>query len=129
MWKEHAEHLLRTLRKDYTVTDDWKGEKYNGITIDWDYVKRQVHLSMPGYAKAALQQFNHPAPEKQQDSPYLYTPPKYGQRVQYATKATDAPLLDSAGKKFIQQVCGKFLYYGRAVDNTILVAISAIAAH
>ena len=25
-------------------------------------------------------------------------------------------------------MCGKFLYYGRAVDNTILVAISAIAA-
>ena len=24
--KEEEEHLLRTLKKDYTVTDDWKGE-------------------------------------------------------------------------------------------------------
>ena len=83
---------------------------------------------MPGYIKAALQQFGHPMPTKRQDSPYPYTPPKYGQKVQYATKADDAPLLNETDKRFIQRVCGKFLYYGRAVDNTILVAISAIAA-
>ena len=48
--------------------------------------------------------------------------------MQYATKSDGAPLLDKDGKRFIQKVCGKFLYYGRAVDSTILVAISAIAA-
>ena len=37
-------------------------------------------------------------------------------------------IFDSAGKKVIQQVCRKCLYYGRAVNNTILVAISAIPA-
>ena len=83
---------------------------------------------MPGYVKAALQQFGHPTPTKRQDSPYPYTPPKYGQKVQYALKADNTPLLGEADKRFIQQVCGKFLYYGQAVDNTILVAISAIAA-
>ena len=31
-------------------------------------------------------------------------------------------------RKNIQQVCGKFLFYGQAVDSTILTAISAIAS-
>ena len=30
------------------------------------------------------------------------------------------------GKKFIQRVCGKFLFLGRAVDSTLLCPISAI---
>ena len=36
-----------------------------------------------------------------------------------------APLLDAKGKKFIQQVCGKFLFLGRAVDAALLCPIIA----
>ncbi len=36
------------------------------------------------------------------------------------------PLLDDKAKHFIQQVCGKFLFLGRAVDSTILCPIRAI---
>jgi hypothetical protein len=36
-----------------------------------------------------------------------------------------APPLDANDKKFIQQVCGKFLFLGRAVDSTILCPVSA----
>eukprot|EP00804_Cyclotella_cryptica_P021214 CCRYP_001507-RE/>CCRYP_001507-RE protein AED:0.24 eAED:0.20 QI:0/-1/0/1/-1/1/1/0/265 len=39
-----------------------------------------------------------------------------------------APLLNQNGKKFIQQVCSKFLFLGRAVDPTLLCHISAIAS-
>ena len=38
------------------------------------------------------------------------------------------PPLDAKGKNFIQRVNGKFLYLGRAVDLTILTALSALAA-
>jgi hypothetical protein len=38
------------------------------------------------------------------------------------------PLLDNKAKWFIQQVCGKFLFLGRAVDSTLLCPISAIAS-
>ena len=31
-------------------------------------------------------------------------------------------------RKFIQQVCGKFLFYGKAADSTILTSLSAIAS-
>ena len=119
---------MGALKKNYEITDDWKGEKYIGITLDWDYERRQVHLSMPGYVKRALQQFNHPAPSKRQNSPYPNVPIKYGATKQYATTRVDAPAVSAADKKIIQQVCGKFLFYGRAVDSTILTAISAIAS-
>ena len=38
------------------------------------------------------------------------------------------PPLSKEEKKIIQQVTGKFLFYGRAVDPTMLTALSAIAS-
>jgi hypothetical protein len=52
--KEHALHLKQTLEENYKVTLEWEGRRYIGITLDWDYKRRQVHLSMPGYIKKAL---------------------------------------------------------------------------
>ena len=40
----------------------------------------------------------------------------------------DSPSVGDDKKKFIQQVLGSFLYYGRAVDLMILHALNAIAA-
>ena len=99
-----------------------------GIDLDWDYEKRQVHHLMKDYVKKALKQFNHLAPAKRQDLPFLFTPPKYGTKKQYAYQQSTAPELSKKDKKFIQQVCGKFLFYGRAIDSTILTLISAIAS-
>ena len=39
-----------------------------------------------------------------------------------------SPTLNDDDKIFIQQVTGTFLYYVRAVDSTMLVALRAIAA-
>jgi hypothetical protein len=124
--KEHALHLKQTLTADYAVTTEWDGKRYIGITLDWDYKRRQVHLSMPGYIQKALKQFQHVASTKQQQ-PYPSAPINYGAKKQYATQQSSSPLLDAKGKKFIQQVCGKFLFLGRAVDSTLLCPISAIA--
>ena len=57
--EQHAKHLLSVLRKHYKVTDDWEGAKYAGVTIDWDYDARQVHLLMPGYCREVLTCFGH----------------------------------------------------------------------
>ena len=119
---------MKTLKKDYTVTEDWKGNKYIGITLDWDYDKGQVHLTMPGYVKKALKQFQHETPKKHQNSPFPYTEPTYGATKQYAKEESKTAKLDKKGKRFVQQVCGKFLFYGRAVDSTVLTPISAIAS-
>ena len=126
--KQHALHLKSVLENHYKITEDWSASRYIGMTIDWDYDKKQVHLSMPGYVAKALKQFGHVKPTKRQDSPYPSTPIKYGARKQYAMEESKAPPLNKKGKKFIQQVCGKFLYLGRAIDSTLLCPISAIAS-
>jgi len=121
-------HLLAVLKEHYTVTTNWTGTRYIGITLDWDYVKWQVHLSMRGYVAKALKQFNHPKPTTPQHAPFPSTPIKYGAKKQYATLKSTSPPLNQADKHFIQQVCGKFLFLGRTVDPTLLCPISAIAS-
>ena len=82
--KQHAKHLVESLEAaKYRVKTDWKGNKYIGITLDWDYTKRQVHLSMPGYKEKGLTQFQHETPTTRQDQPHPHTPPTYGATIQY----------------------------------------------
>ena len=82
---------------------------------------------MPGYLAKALQRFNHPTPAKQQNSPHPHITPNYGAKVQYSTADEDSPPLNKEDTKYIQAVAGTLLYYGRAVDNTILTSLSAVA--
>jgi len=77
--------------------------------------------------KKALKQIQHIV-GKLQHSPYPSVPIQYGAKKQYATQELTAPVLDDKAKRFIQQVCRKFLFLGRAVDSTLLCPISAIAS-
>ena len=67
--RAHAEHLVTTLRKYHTLKTDWAGTLYCGIKLKWDYTRRTVYLSMPGYIKAALLKYQHPEPRKLQHTP------------------------------------------------------------
>ncbi len=124
--KEHAQNLKNALKKHYKLTCDWTGKRYIRITLDWDYNKRHVHLSMPNYVQKALKYFQHKA-GKLQHAPYQSAPIQYGAKEQYTTQESKATLLDDKTKWFIQQVCNKFLFLGRAVDSTFLCPNSAIA--
>ena len=73
------------------VEKDWEGKKYCGITLDFDYIKCQVHLSMPGYCNEGLQRFRHEC-QKWTDQPYKHVLPTYGANIQYAKEA------DTSGK-------------------------------
>ena len=53
-------HLIQTLKQDYEIEEDWEGTWYLGITLDWDYKKHEVHLSMPSYVERALARFGYP---------------------------------------------------------------------
>jgi hypothetical protein len=48
-------------------------------------------------------------------------------KVQYAKPPNKAPQLDKAGKKFIQEVTGVFLFLNQVVDGTMLTPLSALA--
>ncbi len=95
--------------------------------IELDYNKHWVHLSMPNDMQNTLKQFQHKA-GKLQHAPYQSAPIQYGAKKQYATQELEMPLSDNKAKRFIQQVCGKFLFLGRAVDSTLLCPISTIAS-
>ena len=42
--KENVNHLMNALKETYTVTEDWQGERYVGIHLQWDYAKKKVHF-------------------------------------------------------------------------------------
>ena len=47
--KENSDHLVRVLKQNYDIREDWNGKIYVGLKFDWDYKKQQFHVSMPGY--------------------------------------------------------------------------------
>jgi hypothetical protein len=126
--REHAEHLRDVLRSKYTITTDWDGDLYLGLQLQWDYANRTVDLSMPGYVAKALQRFSHPKPARAQHSPHAWIKPQYGASTQLTAPIDTSPLLDKDGVTRIQQIIGVFLYYARAVDSTMLVALGSLAA-
>ena len=88
---------------------------------------------MPIYVTKALHKFKKSLQKPLNDNKPEYFPHKhveinYGQKVQYVEPADDTPILDSVDINLIQKIVGTFLYYGIAVDNTILVALSTIAS-
>ncbi len=119
--------MLNALKKDYEVTEDWTGKKYLGLIIEWDYNNQIAHLWMPGYIKKALLRFKHKTPDKIQHSPHPHTIPNYGSKTQYTADEDDTPKFDKNDTNYIQQVAGMLLYYARAVNSTILPALSSIA--
>jgi hypothetical protein len=61
---------MTTLKQLYFVSEDWTGAKYCGLTLAWDYTKRTVDLSIPGYIERALQSFQHPLPTRPEHAPH-----------------------------------------------------------
>ena len=69
-----------------------------------------------------------PHKKRKENQPHPSAPILYGAKKQYATQPSSATVLEKKGKKFIQQVCGNFLFLGRAVNSTLLCPISAFAS-
>jgi hypothetical protein len=121
-------HLVNTLKQHYEITTDMQASKFCGITLKWDYTQRHVTLSMPDYIAKALQRFTHTRPKRPQHAPHAWVAPDFGAKVQYTTPEDSTLALDKHGIKRLQEVIGTFLYSGRAVDNTMLVALGTLAA-
>jgi len=118
-------HLKNILLQHYPVSEDWTGSIYCGITLTWDYSKRTADLTMPGYVAAVLHRFQHPTPPHPEHSPHRMNPPTYGQRL--PTEPVSTPL-DPTGIKCLQSLIGALLFYCRAIDNTLFVALSSLAS-
>jgi hypothetical protein len=126
--KADAQHLIAALKQDYeAVTVDWSGSLFCGITLQWDYTARTVDLSMPGYVEKALNEFHKLPTSKPEHQPYRSKDVQYGVKSQMTDPLDTSPQLDKSGVLWLQRITGTFLYYARAVDPTMLVALSALA--
>jgi hypothetical protein len=67
---DDVKHLIARLKTTYTLTEDWTGDLYCGISLGWDYVNRTVDISMPGYIKKKIQEYGHLVPSWRQKCPY-----------------------------------------------------------
>ncbi len=83
---------------------------------------------MVKYVMKQLSKYGHVAPLTPQHCPYLPTPIKYGKENQSLLPIDDSPRLDEASKKCVQQIVGSFLYNARAVNPSILMALSEISS-
>jgi hypothetical protein len=120
-------HLGSLLQEHYSITFDSTGSLFCGVKLMWDYIDCTVDLHMPDYILKALLKYQHQARSKPQHAPYKAIPIEFGARVQTVMTDTTDPLSKKRIKR-MQDIVGTLLYYGRAVDPTILPAISAIAS-
>jgi hypothetical protein len=125
--KDDVDHLVSSIKKSYKLTEDWSGNLYCGIKLDWDYVGRTVDISMPGYIAKKLQEYNHITSKNIQTCPYTPAPKQFGSEAQRPLPPDSSPRLDKKGIRRVQQIVGSILYYARAVDMTVLMALSTLA--
>jgi hypothetical protein len=90
--------------------------------------KRTVDLSLPGYIKAALHKYQHPAPARPEHTPHTWNPPMCGAKTQFVKDETTSPALSNKDVNKLQQLTGTLLYYARAVDPTLTMQINVLAS-
>jgi hypothetical protein len=83
---------------------------------------------MPGYIKKLLQKYKHQLPKKLQHCPYTPAPKQYDAMAQTPLPTDISPKLSDAEIKEIQRIIGSMLYYARAVNITVLMALSSVAS-
>ena len=124
--KQHAEHMATILKKYHNITEDWEGKKYGGIDLKCDYERSTCWATMDGYILDLRNKFQHMQPKKPQFSPHKHCPIDYGATQQLVKPTDTSQPLNEKGIKRIQGIVGALLYVGRAVNNKLLVELSAI---
>jgi hypothetical protein len=123
--KEHADHLIKCIGEKYKLVEDWTGDLYCGIKLNWDYRKRTLDISMPGYVQRQLEKYKHAVSLRPQHCPYSPEPKKYGAEAQSPLPVDTSDALDDKDIKRVQKIVGSILYYARAVDMTALSTIAS----
>ncbi len=96
-------------------------------TLDSPLIGIMTRDKLPGYLDKLFLKFKYVAPSTKQNSPHPHAIPQYGAKTQYAESQDESPLLNKEDTKHVQAVMETFLYYARAVDSTILTALSSLA--
>ena len=112
----------------YKLVEDWAGDLYCGIKLHWDYDARTLDISMPGYVCRQLLKYKHVTSSRPQHCPYSPEPKKYGSEAQAPLPIDTSRPLDKKETKAVQKILGSILYCARAVNMTVLMALSTITS-
>ena len=123
----HANHLVKTLKRYYDVTVDWKGELYVVIKLEWDYKNQTLDTHIPTFVPKSLKNYKHQKPAKPQHDPSKASPIQYGEKIQ-TIENDNSPHISSAINKHIQDVVGTFAWYERETDPTVAEKMSSITS-
>ena len=104
--KDHADHLIKCIKENYDITEDWEGKRYLGLAFDWNYDTCSVHLSMPNYIPDALKRFKRENPKIWQGYPHQHTVPNYGAKQKFAETESNDPVLEKETKKIYSKSTG-----------------------
>jgi hypothetical protein len=119
---------MACIKKNYNISSDWNGGACCGLALDWDYKNRTVDLSMLGYIKAALHEYQHATPARPEHAPHTWNPPIYGAKTQFVNDETSSPALSDKDVNKLHQLRGTLLYYARDVDPTLIMPINVLAS-
>ncbi len=125
---EHFTYLLDIIKKFHGVQYNMAGDKFAGMDIEWNYAAHCCRISMPGYISLLLLKYKHPHPTKPRLSPYKCLHIAYSSKLHITPDPDASELLDANCKRCVQEIVGSLLYYARAVNNKLLIALSAIPA-
>ncbi len=124
---EYFTYLLDILKKFHGIQYNMAGDKFAGMDMEWNYASRRCRISMPGYISLLILKNKHPQPAKPRLSPYKCLLIAYGAKSHITPDPDASELLDANRKHCVQEIVGSLLYYAGAVDNKLLVALSAVA--
>ena len=98
-----ANHLIDTLRQQYEISQDWTGNFYLGLELDWSYESKPKHvtLSMPKYLPSALTKLQYAPITKPEHALAQHVIPTYGAKIQYAPPEDVEKKLSEKSIKYI----------------------------
>jgi hypothetical protein len=123
-----AHHLLAAIKQLYVVTTGGTGSLYLAMHVARNNINHTVDISMPGYVAKSLNRFQHQALGLPQHSPHAWPKPQYDTHPQVMRAPDDTAKLPQPALARIQEVIGKLLFYGLAIDSTMMVALGTIAS-
>jgi hypothetical protein len=87
-------------------------------------------LTFPCQATSSnsCKKYKHASPPKLQHCPYTPQPKRFGSKAQRPLPPNMSPLLSNADIKHAQCIIGSILYYARAVNLIVLMALSTISS-
>ena len=106
-----AHYLLNAFQTKYKITTDWSGSKYYGLSLNWNYNKHEVTISLPNYIPIILKSMNFIPTSKPYHSPSKYKPQSFTSHPQITEPPDTSKILNETQTKYIQKAVGILMFY------------------